>query len=77
VPLAPILFAVVNGTKATPALVAIPSLGQHLIATDLMRGDRIPLLHVAICATSSLLAGLLLVWLAVRLYGREGILGNV
>jgi sodium transport system permease protein len=77
VPLAPILFAVVNGTKATPALVAIPSLGQHLIATDLMRGDRIPLLHVAICATSSLLAGLLLVWLAVRLYEREGILGNV
>jgi sodium transport system permease protein len=76
VPLAPILFAVVNGTKATPALVAIPSLGQHLIATDLMRGDPIPALNVAICAASSLLVGALLVWLAVRLYGREAILGN-
>jgi sodium transport system permease protein len=76
VPLAPILFAVVNGTKATPALVAIPSLGQHLIATDLMRGDPIPALNVAICAASSLLVGALLVWLAVRLYGREAILGS-
>jgi sodium transport system permease protein len=77
VPMGPILFAVINGTKATPALVAIPSLGQHLIATDLMRGDPVPLLHVAICAASSLAVGLLLVWLAVRLYQREGILGNV
>jgi len=57
--------------------VAIPSLGQHLIATDLMRGDPIPALHIAICAASSLMVGVLLVWLAVRLYEREGILGNV
>jgi hypothetical protein len=42
-----------------------------------MRGDPVPLLHVAICAASSLAVGLLLVWLAVRLYQREGILGNV
>jgi sodium transport system permease protein len=76
VPLAPILFAVVNGTKATPTLVAIPSLGQHLIATDLMRGDPIPVLNAIICTGSSLLAGALLVWLAVRLYEREAILGS-
>ncbi len=77
VPLAPIMFAVINGTKATPALVAVPSLGQHLIATDLMRGDPIPVLNAAICTGSSLLLGALLVWLAVRLYEREAILGNV
>ena len=46
-PIVPIMFAVVNGTKPTAALMTIPSLSQHLLATSLMRGDAIPPLHVA------------------------------
>jgi sodium transport system permease protein len=74
-PIAPIMFAVVNGTKPTAALMTIPSLSQHLLATSLMRGDGIPALHVMISAGTTLALGALLVWIAIRLYKREAILG--
>lgn len=74
-PIAPIMFAVVTGTKPSAGLMAVPSLSQHLIATSLMRGDPIPALHVLISAGTTLALGALLVWLAVRLYQREAILG--
>jgi sodium transport system permease protein len=74
-PIAPIMFAVVNGTKPTAALMTIPSLSQHLLATSLMRGDSIPPLHAAISAGTTLILGALLVLLAIRLYKREAILG--
>lgn len=74
-PIAPIMFAVVNGTKPTAPLMAIPSLSQHLLATSLMRGDSIPALHALIAAATTLAAGALLVLLAIRLYQREAILG--
>lgn len=47
-PIAPIMFAVVNGTKPSATLMTIPSLSQHLLATSLMRGDSIPPLHALI-----------------------------
>jgi sodium transport system permease protein len=74
-PIAPIMFAVVNGTKPTAALMAIPSLSQHLLATSLMRGDSIPPLHIAIAIVSTLAVGALFVLIAIRLYRREAILG--
>ena len=74
-PIAPIMFAVVTGTKPSAALMAVPSLSQHLLATSLMRGDAIPPLHVLIWAGTTLVLGALLVLLAIRLYQREAILG--
>jgi sodium transport system permease protein len=74
-PIAPIMFAVVNGTKPTATLMMVPSLSQHLLATSLMRGDAIPPLHAAISAGTTLALGALLVWIAIRLYKREAILG--
>lgn len=74
-PIAPIMFAVVSGTKPSAPLMAVPSLSQHLLATSLMRGDSIPALHVLICVGTTLLLGGLLVALAVKLYQREAILG--
>ncbi|MBL8271185.1 ABC transporter permease [Steroidobacter sp.] len=74
-PIAPIMFAVVSGTKPSAGLMAVPSLSQHLLATSLMRGDAIPPLHILICAGTTLALGALLVGLAVRLYQREAILG--
>jgi sodium transport system permease protein len=75
VPLAPILYALLNGTKSSAALMLVPSLSQHLLATNLIRGDTIPLQHVLICAGTTLLCGALLTALAIRLYRREAILG--
>ena len=74
-PIAPIMFAVVNGTKPSAALMTIPSLSQHLLATSLMRGDAIPPLHALISGGTTLLLGALFVVLAIRLYKREAILG--
>lgn len=74
-PMAPILFAVMTGTKPTPALMMIPSLSQHLLATSLLRGDEVPALHVAISVGSTLALGALFLWVAIRLYRREAILG--
>lgn len=75
VPLVPIMFAVMNGTRPTAALMTIPSLSQHLLATDLLRGDGVDPAHIAISACTTLSAGLALLWLATRLYRRESILG--
>ncbi len=75
IPLAPILFALINGTKATVTLMLVPSLSQHLLATNLIRGDAIPWLHVVVSAGTTLFLGALLTWLAIRFYRREAILG--
>jgi hypothetical protein len=53
----------------------IPSLSQHLIITDLMKAEPIPLAYPVVSITSTLLLGVLLSALAARLYQREGILG--
>ncbi|HWK72869.1 MAG TPA: hypothetical protein VNQ81_01255, partial [Povalibacter sp.] len=75
IPLAPIMLAVVNGTRPTASLMAIPSLSQHLLATSLMRGDAVEPLHVIVSILTTLAAGALFVWAAIRLYRREAILG--
>jgi sodium transport system permease protein len=75
VPIAPIMFAVINSTRPTAGLMAIPSLSQHLLATSLLRGDQISMLHVAISVGTTLAAGLVLIAIAIKLYQREAILG--
>ena len=75
IPLAPIIFAVINGTKSTLALMTIPSLSQHLLATSLMRGDAIDPMHVVTSIVTTLGAGALFIAIAMRLYRREAILG--
>jgi sodium transport system permease protein len=75
IPLVPIMFAVVSGTRASTALMAVPSLSQHLLATALMRGDAVDPLHVGVSVATTLGAGLVLIALAARLYRRESILG--
>lgn len=75
VPLAPVLFAFLSGTRPNAALMFVPSLSQHLLATNLLRGDPIPLAHIVISASTTLVLGALLAFVAVKLYQREAILG--
>ena len=75
IPVAPIMVAVINSTRPSAALMAVPSLSQHLLATGLMRGDPINPTHFAISVGTTLGVGLLLIWIATRLYRRENILG--
>ena len=75
VPTLPILFASIANVRPSTALMTIPSLSQHLIATNLLRGDEVEPLHVAVSVLSTLTLGLALVALASRLYSREKLLG--
>ncbi len=75
VPTLPIVFAGIYGLQPSAPLMLVPSLSQHLLITELMKGAPLNLLHTAISALSTLTLGAVLATVAARLYGREGILG--
>lgn len=75
VPTLPIVFAGLYSLRPTASLMAIPSLSQHLLMTGLLRDEPLAPLHVAISVGSTLLAGVVLAWIAGRLYRREALLG--
>jgi sodium transport system permease protein len=75
VPTLPILFAGLYSLRPGPWLMAIPSLSQHLLITNLLRDEPLQALHVLVSVATTLAAGLALTWLAGRLYTREQILG--
>lgn len=75
IPTIPILLAALYDLEAESRLMLIPSLSQHLLITSLMKGDALRADWLAASAISTLVAGLLLAWIATRLYRREAILG--
>lgn len=75
IPTLPILVASLYSLKEKAWLMAIPSLSQHLLITQLLRGDALKPQSVAISVATSLAVGALLVGVATRLYRREAILG--
>ena len=75
IPTLPIVFAGIANVRPTTELMLIPSMSQHLIATNLLRGDPVEPLHVIVSVGSTLLLGLALLWVATRLYKREKLLG--
>jgi sodium transport system permease protein len=75
IPTMPILFASIANVRPSTMLMAVPSLSQHLIATNLLRGDPVESMHIAVSVISTVLLGALLLWLATRLYRREKLLG--
>lgn len=75
IPTLPILVASLYTLRPENWLMAIPSLSQHLLITQLLRGDALQPLQVVFSVAGSLILGAMLIWLAVRLYRREAILG--
>lgn len=75
VPTLPIIFAGLFALKSSTPLMLVPSLSQHLLITELMKGEALNLTHATISVLSTLALGALLSYVAARLYGREGILG--
>jgi sodium transport system permease protein len=75
VPTLPILFASMANVRASMYLMAVPSLSQHLLATNLLRGDAVEPTHVAVSVVATFAMGMVLVWIATRLYRREKLLG--
>jgi sodium transport system permease protein len=75
VPTLPVIFAAVTNVEASPKLMWIPSLSQHLLVTTLIKAQPLDPLLVALSAGSTLAFAVLLASAATRLYRREAILG--
>lgn len=75
VPTVPIAIAGVLSVQPSATLMVVPSLSQHLAIQGLMRGEPLPAGWMLLAAGSALVFGLVLTWIAGRLYRREAILG--
>jgi sodium transport system permease protein len=75
IPTMPLMFAGIFGLQAKTAFMFVPFLSQHLLLTTVVRAEEIVPLHVAISVVSTLVYGAVLMFVAGRLYRREGLLG--
>jgi sodium transport system permease protein len=75
VPTLPLIFAQLTNVDATLSTMFVPSLGQAGLMADLIKGESVPALNVAVSMIMTGLWGAALALIATRLYQREGILG--
>ncbi|MEO0975258.1 MAG: ABC transporter permease, partial [Pseudomonadota bacterium] len=74
-PTLPIVFAFIYGIRPTLLLTAVPSLGQHLLMTELIKGERLDPLLLAISWGATLTLATAFAWGAYQFYRRETIVG--
>ena len=75
IPTVPIIFAGIYGLSASLPAMLVPSLSQHLLVTELMRGESLVPLHVLVSAVATLGVAAALTAAILRFYRRETILG--
>lgn len=75
VPTVPLVFAGLLNLSPSLPLMAAPSLSQHLLITQLLRGEGVDPLWLAVSTGTTLALGALVVLAAARLYRREKLLG--
>ena len=75
IPTMPLMFAGMLGLQAKPGFMFVPFLSQHLLMTTVVRAEPVEPVFVAISVASTIVYGVLLMYLAGRLYRREGLLG--
>jgi sodium transport system permease protein len=75
IPTLPLIFAGMLDLQAKTAFMFVPFLSQHLLMTTVVRAEEIAPLHLAISVGSTLFYGVVLTWVAGRLYRREALLG--
>ena len=75
VPTLPLILASILNVRPSLALMAVPSLSQHLLITSLIRAEPLEASMLAVSVATTLLLGVLVAYTAVRLYERERILG--
>ena len=75
IPTLPLMFAGMMGLQAKLPLMLVPFLSQHLLMTTVVRAEAIDPRFVTTSVVSTLVYGVALMWLAGRLYKREGLLG--
>jgi sodium transport system permease protein len=75
VPTLPLVFAGMLGLRPTAPLMAVPSLSQHFLITNLLRDEPVSPLYFALSFGVTFAVGAVLMLIAGRLYHREALLG--
>jgi len=75
IPTMPLMFAGLLGLQAKMSLMFVPFLSQHLLMTTVVRAEEIEPTFVVVSVVSTLVYGVALMFVAGRLYRREGLLG--
>lgn len=75
IPTLPLVFLGVLQVDPTPLVMATPSLSQHFLMMEILRGENPAITDIMLSASVTLLVGAVLCWLAGKLYEREAILG--
>lgn len=75
VPTLPIVFASLYQVEPRPAYMLVPSLGQHLLITTLLRDEGLSLRLWLLSAAACAVLATLLTAVALRLWRRESLLG--
>ena len=75
VPTLPLIFAQLTNVETTFGIMFVPSLSQANLMSDIIKGDVVEGLNVAVSMTTTFIYGALLTLLSVHLYSRERILG--
>ena len=70
----PIVLVVFNPMRPTVATMSVPGLSQHLLVTELVKGESIDPLLATVSAAVSVLVAIACVMAAVRRYGSERLL---
>jgi sodium transport system permease protein len=76
VPIVPMLFTLFSTPKLKLWMMLVPTLSQHLLVNDMLRGEAIEPLFILASIGSTTLAAIALAGFAIWLYRRERILGN-
>jgi sodium transport system permease protein len=75
IPTMPLIFAGLLGLQTKTSLMFVPFLSQHLLMTTVIRAEEIEPVHILVSVGSTLIYGLVLSYIAGRLYRREALLG--
>lgn len=75
IPTLPLVFAGMLGLRPTARLMAVPSLSQHFLITSLLRDEPVSAGYLALSVVVTLAVGMVLMFVAGRLYDREALLG--
>jgi sodium transport system permease protein len=74
VPMIPSMLLMFMPIKEQLWMMAAPILGQNLVINELMRGDIVGWDAIGLAIAGTLIMGLALAWIAVKLYNREKML---
>jgi sodium transport system permease protein len=75
IPIVPMLFTLFSSPKLELWMMLVPTLSQHLLVNDYLRGETIEPIFIIASVGSTTLVGLALTAFAIWLYRREKILG--